>query len=133
MASEMISKLPATTATVQEAQATRNRYGSAAVQGGKSLPEVGTQSPHAANDTKEQDMPAEEQLVAAVSDINEYVQQVRRELQFSIDEHSGQTVVKVINADTDEVVRQIPPEEALSLARYLSEAGDTGLLLRSKA
>ena len=133
MASEIVSRLPATTATVQEAQAIRNRYGAASVQSGKSVPQDGTQTPHAATQANANDEPVEEQLVAAVSDISEFVQQVHRELQFSIDKESGRTVVRVVNADTDEVVRQIPAEEALKLARHLAEAGDTGLLLRSKA
>jgi len=133
MASEIVSRLPATTATVQEAQAIRNRYGAASVQSGKSVPQDGTQPPHAATQANTNDEPVEEQLVAAVSDISEFVQQVHRELQFSIDKESGRTVVRVVNADTDEVVRQIPAEEALKLARHLAEAGDTGLLLRSKA
>ena len=133
MASEIVSRLPATTATVQEAQAIRNRYGAASVQSGKSVPQDGTQPPQAATQAKANEEPVEEQLVAAVSDISEFVQQVHRELQFSIDKESGRTVVRVVNADTDEIVRQIPAEEALKLARHLAEAGDTGLLLRSKA
>lgn len=125
----MIVKLPATTASVQEAQATSKSNGVVAA-GGKLLPEDGRLSPQ---DAKQKRAPAEEELVAAVSDVNDFVQQIRRELQFSIDKESGRTVVKVINAETDEVVRQIPAEEVLSIARHLEQAGNEGLLLRSKA
>ncbi|MCU0870215.1 MAG: flagellar protein FlaG [Burkholderiales bacterium] len=52
-------------------------------------------------------------------------------LQFSIDEQSGETVVKVVDADTDEVIRQIPSEEMLALARNLQRM--EGLLFDGKA
>lgn len=42
-------------------------------------------------------------------------------LQFEIDEDSGRVVVRVIDTDSGETVRQIPAEEALRLAR---EGGD---------
>ena len=80
-----------------------------------------------------------EQLNAAVHDINEYVQQVQRTLQFSVDDDTGTTVVKVLDSATDEVIRQFPPEEALALARHLqasqeTQAQDTsGLFLHARA
>lgn len=52
-------------------------------------------------------------------------------LQFSIDEESGETVVKVVDADTDEVIRQIPSEEMLALARNLQRM--EGFLFDGKA
>ena len=45
------------------------------------------------------------ELKAAVLDINEYVQSIQRTLQFSIDEETGTTVVKVLNSETQEVIR----------------------------
>ena len=42
-------------------------------------------------------------------------------LQFSIHEPTGRTVVKVINKDDDETVREIPPEKILDLAAKLDE------------
>lgn len=73
-------------------------------------------------------------LSQAVSEINSYVQTIRRELQFSIDETLGRTVIKVLDADTHEVVRQIPSEEVLALARHLRQLEDKqvdGLFLRA--
>jgi flagellar protein FlaG len=63
----------------------------------------------------------------AVSSLNDYVQQVNRTLQFSVDERSGQTIIRVMDAETREVIRQIPPEEVLALARHLGE-GRGGLV-----
>lgn len=56
------------------------------------------------------------QLTEAVSKLNDYVQNVQRNLSFSVDKDSGQTVIKVYDAQTKEVIRQIPPDETLKLA-----------------
>ncbi|MEM7209377.1 MAG: flagellar protein FlaG [Pseudomonadota bacterium] len=80
-----------------------------------------------------------EKLSAAVRDINDYVQRVQRTLQFSVDDDTGTTVVKVLDSETDEVIRQFPPEEALALARHLQASQDTqavdgnGLILSARA
>ncbi len=69
-------------------------------------------------------------LRRAVSNLNDHAQTLRRDLHFSIDEESGQTVIKVINPETKEVIRQIPPEEVLAIAHSLS-AEASGLILRT--
>ncbi len=71
-----------------------------------------------------------EGLAEAVSKINEFIQVVRRNLVFSVDEATGRTVVTVQDADTDRVVRQIPSEHVLNIARNLS--GLKGLLFKEK-
>jgi flagellar protein FlaG len=66
----------------------------------------------------------------AVVDLNDYVQKVGREIHFSVDEDSGTTVIKVMNAETQELIRQIPPDELLALAEFLEEVQEissTGL------
>ncbi|WP_457570377.1 flagellar protein FlaG [Desulfurobacterium sp.] len=40
-------------------------------------------------------------------------------------------VIKVVNTKTNEVIRQIPPEYMIKIAKYIDEI--TGLLLREKA
>lgn len=62
-----------------------------------------------------------EQLSAAVSKLNDYVQNVQRTLSFSIDKATGDTVVKVFDSETKELVRQIPAEETLKLAAAIDE------------
>ncbi len=57
----------------------------------------------------------------AVSDIQKHVQSVRRNLNFSIDDTTGDVVVKVIDGDSGKVVRQIPSEEVLKLAARLDD------------
>ncbi|HHO69378.1 MAG TPA: flagellar protein FlaG [Gammaproteobacteria bacterium] len=71
------------------------------------------------------------QVESAVSQISEFVQNLQRDLQFSVDEDSGRIVIKVIDSETNEVIRQIPPEDALRLARDLGSAGS--LILKERA
>jgi flagellar protein FlaG len=76
-------------------------------------------------------------LEALAEQLREYVETHQRALNFSVDEESGRMVIKVIDAETEEVVRQIPPKEALALAKMLKEHLDdvalaAGLLLEEK-
>ena len=57
-----------------------------------------------------------------VSNLNQLVRDLHRELKFSVDDDSGETVVKVIDKETDEVVRQIPSAEVLRLRKRLEES-----------
>lgn len=68
------------------------------------------------------------QIEAAVGKLKEYADAQKRELSFSIDESSEQTVIKVFNAVSGELVRQIPSEEALKLAERASQNSSGGLL-----
>lgn len=64
------------------------------------------------------------QLQEAVSKLNDYTQSISRKLSFSIEESTGRTVIKVYDAETDELIRQIPPEETLRLAEVIGEQGN---------
>ncbi len=70
-------------------------------------------------------------LQVAVSQINDYVQNLQRNLQFTVDEESGKDVVTVIDSESKEVIRQLPSEEALVLARRLAAYKDEGVQLIS--
>ncbi|UCV12727.1 flagellar protein FlaG [Dechloromonas denitrificans] len=54
------------------------------------------------------------------------------QLEFSIDKESGESVVKVLDRQTKEVIRQIPSEEMLRIARGLDRYKE-GLLIDSQA
>ncbi|WP_456415119.1 flagellar protein FlaG [Thiolapillus sp.] len=86
------------------------------VQKGEELPEIGKTLPP----EKEQKL-TQEKVSEAVGKLNEYVQTIRRELKFSIDEKSGRTVITVLDSQTKEIIRQIPPEEVISLSRNLGK------------
>ena len=67
--------------------------------------------------------PAEQPLVeamkAAAKQIESYLKSSGRELQFSVDDETGRTVITVRDSQTGEIVRQIPNPEAMRLARSL--------------
>ncbi len=68
------------------------------------------------------DSPNEQQEIeSTLREFEQQAQMVQRELHFSIDRESGKTVIKVMDANTQELVRQIPSDEALRFARKLSE------------
>lgn len=81
----------------------------------------GTQNASKAEQLKEQNEAQREELGQAVSQLNSYVQNVQRDLQFEVDSDSGQTIVRVVDQETQEVVRQIPDEVALRLAEKLQQ------------
>ena len=72
-----------------------------------------------------------EQVEQAVKDIRKVVSAMSSDLQFSVDKGSGRTMVKVVDAKTKEVIRQIPGEEVLAIRRALDKM--KGLLLRMEA
>jgi flagellar protein FlaG len=61
----------------------------------------------------------QEKVQAAVAQMNEFIQSTQRDLHFSYDAKSGNTIVKVIDRNTQEVIRQIPDQIFLKLAETL--------------
>lgn len=72
-----------------------------------------------------------EQLEQATDRVRDFVQPITRNLNFSIDKDTDQLVVKVIDTETKTVIRQIPSEEMLAIAKALDNL--QGLLVRQKA
>ncbi len=62
-----------------------------------------------------------EELDETIIQLNDSLQNVQRNLKFSIDKDAGRIVINVTDKETDELVRQIPSEEVLELARNLQE------------
>jgi flagellar protein FlaG len=120
----------------QTAEKSRNASGLNAdkhlPEGGQSLPLTDKQQPNKLEHTN--DLPAGEDISNAVKHLNDYMQNLQRELQFSVDDQTGRTVIKVLDSETDTVIRQIPPEEILDLARKLKDQDDDkGKLLQVQA
>jgi flagellar protein FlaG len=82
-----------------------------------------------------------ERLAEAVAKVNSYVQSLSRSLAITVDERSGDVIVRVQDANTEEVIRQIPSEEVLAISNAISqqlaslkvmgEEGARGLLLEA--
>jgi flagellar protein FlaG len=91
--------------------------------------------PRSPQEAAEQQKKAEEEtrrkLQEGVKELNSFVKPYNTSLAFSVDEESGELVVKVTDNDTKEVIRQIPSEEALELAKALDKL--KGLLIHQKA
>ncbi len=75
-------------------------------------------------------------VIEATNAISSFVQNVSRELKFDIDDQTGRTVITVMDQSTEQVIRQIPAEEVLALAKVLSEAPEPktrGILIDGEA
>jgi flagellar protein FlaG len=66
-----------------------------------------------------------------VREINDNLQAMHTELNFSVDKETEKMVLKIVNSKTQEVIRQIPAEEALRIASCLSKL--LGLLVDENA
>lgn len=69
-----------------------------------------------------------EQIQAAVDKIASYVESISRSLSIHVDDRSGAGggfVVKVQDATTEEVIRQIPSEEVLAISAAISQQVDS--------
>ncbi|MBL8438818.1 MAG: flagellar protein FlaG [Zoogloeaceae bacterium] len=75
--------------------------------------------------------PPMQEIQQAVEDLQKTIQPVAQDLQFSIDKDSGRTVVKIVDTATDKVLRQIPSEEILAIAKALDKL--QGLLVKQEA
>jgi len=60
-------------------------------------------------------------LEAVALESNELVHELQRELHFAVDHNSGDTIIKVVDRETEEVIRQIPSEEVVRLRQRLEE------------
>lgn len=75
--------------------------------------------------------PSLEQVNQAVKSINESMGTQSRGLEFSVDSDSHRTIVKVVDQQTRELIRQMPSEETLQIAKMLDQT--QGLLIKHKA
>ena len=108
-------------------QPAENTVGKGDLQGSRLRP-VANQESSRVERTEKQNEAMREELDNAVSQLNDFVQSVQRDLQFEVNDETGQTVVRVIDQQTDEVVRQIPDELALRLAENLQQDEPLSLL-----
>jgi flagellar protein FlaG len=76
--------------------------------------------------------PSQEQVQKAVESMKQMVETAApNSLAFSIDDSTGKTIVRISDAQTGEMIRQIPSEELLAIARSLDRM--QGMLLRQEA
>ena len=68
-----------------------------------------------------------EQLEQMAQQLQDFMGEMNRSLQFQVDEDSGRDVIKVLDKDSGEVIKQYPSEEVLNLVSKLSESA--GILI----
>ena len=62
-----------------------------------------------------------ENVKVATDQVRHYIQQFASELDFSIDEDTEKLVVKLMDKSTGEMLRQVPTEEILHVAKMLDK------------
>lgn len=70
-------------------------------------------------------------ISGAVKKLNEYVAPALQTIEFSIDDESDRIIVKVVDTETQQVLRQIPNEEVLAISKTLDKL--RGLVVRQTA
>ena len=70
-------------------------------------------------------------VAKAATQIQNFVQEMGRNLSFTIDETTGYNVVRVMNPETNEIIRQLPSEELLKIARSMEQLNS--VLVNQKA
>lgn len=63
----------------------------------------------------------QDDVESAVSGLKSKLQNDHRNLDFSVDNSTGEVVVKVIDGESGKLVRQIPTEEVLKLSKQLDD------------
>ncbi len=81
--------------------------------------------------TMEGSQPSNQQLKQAAETLNQHVQSLKRDLHFSIDEDTGETVIRVVDSESQKTIRTIPSDEFLRVAQQLNKS--VGLLLNAQA
>jgi flagellar protein FlaG len=67
----------------------------------------------------------------ALDRLNDLMRPIARGLTFDRDDATGETVMRVVDSQTNEVLRQIPTEEAIAIARALDRL--QGVFVRTRA
>lgn len=84
----------------------------------------------ASNDKNQQSSAS--QVQDAVKSMNDFVDKLNSSsLKFSVDDDTGKTIVKVMDTETNEVIKQIPSEEMIEIAKAVDQL--KGLLVQQKA
>jgi flagellar protein FlaG len=85
------------------------------------------------SDIKQQDkvLITSEQLEQVAQKLQDFVGEMNKSLEFSVDKDSGRDVIKVIDKNSGDLIKQYPTEEVLDLVAKLSEA--TGNLINLDA
>jgi len=71
------------------------------------------------------------QLKAAIKAANSALESAQSGIEYSVDSASGKTIVRIMDKQTNEIIRQLPSEEMLEIAKAIDRF--EGMLLHQKA
>ncbi len=71
-----------------------------------------------------------EEIENIVKELNKFIQIFNTKVAFEIDEETKKTILKIVDVETNEIIRQIPPEELLRISRRISEL--LGLIINER-
>lgn len=94
------------------------------------LSQKGTASTNSAN-APSADSVTKDELEKYLKKINDYVQIRASNIEFTTDEETGIHIVKIVDTETHEEIRQIPSKEAIQIAKTLDQL--QGMLIRQQA
>jgi flagellar protein FlaG len=78
-----------------------------------------------------QALPSENAVKNAARQISDFLKSSSASIRFSVDQSRHEVVVRIVDPQTNEVIRQVPSEELLAIAQSLDRM--SGLLLKQTA
>lgn len=136
--SNVLKLSPVTVVSSNSKQELQNANSSGVTQKVKSQESAAAQAdPQVSADAKSEKNKADANLEAvkqAVDKGNSLFQEAKRSLQFEVDDATKEVVVKIVDSESGEVVRQIPAEETLQFVKRMQELeGQQGSMLQDRA
>ena len=75
--------------------------------------------------------PTFDDVVEAINSVEESLKIFTQKVNFSVDKDTGRYLIKVIDSESGDVIREIPPEKLLKISKQIKEI--LGLLFDEKA
>ena len=88
----------------------------------KTTASVGTTASVKNDDVQISESLSQDELQNTVRNINSFVQNMQRGIQFTIHEETGLSVVTVTDKESGEVIRSFPSEDMLAIATHIEES-----------
>jgi flagellar protein FlaG len=73
----------------------------------------------------------QEEVRRSAEKVKEAISQLNRGIRFEIDESTHTIITKIVDKNTNEVIRQIPPQEVVKIAQRLKQS--SGVFVNLKA
>ena len=74
--------------------------------------------------------PTEKEIEEAIKKLNDFISVFNTKIALEVDKETKKTILKIIDVNSDKVIRQIPPEEMLEISRRITEL--LGLIINEK-